>query len=333
MPKLTDPHDVLVAVNYTGICGSDVHYWVHGAIGHYVVKDPMVLGHESAGTVVEVGSAVKTLQKGDRVALEPGYPCRRCGPCLAGKYNLCPEMRFAATPPYDGTLTGFWTAPADFCYKLPDTVSLQEGALIEPLAVAVHIVRQAAVSPGQSVVVMGAGPVGLLCAAVARAFGASTVVSVDIVQSKLDFARSFCSTHVYASQRVSAEENAANIRREAGLPDGADAVIDASGAEPSIQASLHVVRNGGVYVQGGMGRSDVTFPIMALCLKEVTAKGSFRYGSGDYKLAVDLVASARVDVKRLVSGVVPFAQAEEAFAKVKEGEVIKMLIAGPNEKI
>lgn len=333
MPKLTDPHDVLVAVNYTGICGSDVHYWVHGAIGHYVVKDPMVLGHESAGTVVEVGSAVKTLQKGDRIALEPGYPCRRCGPCLAGKYNLCPEMRFAATPPYDGTLTGFWTAPADFCYKLPDTVSLQEGALIEPLAVAVHIVRQAAVSPGQSVVVMGAGPVGLLCAAVARAFGASTVVSVDIVQSKLDFARSFCSTHVYASQRVSAEENAANIRREAGLPDGADAVIDASGAEPSIQASLHVVRNGGVYVQGGMGRSDVTFPIMALCLKEVTAKGSFRYGSGDYKLAVDLVASARVDVKRLVSGVVPFAQAEEAFAKVKEGEVIKMLIAGPNEKI
>lgn len=333
MPKLTDPHDVLVAVNYTGICGSDVHYWVHGAIGHYVVKDPMVLGHESAGTVVEVGSAVKTLQKGDRIALEPGYPCRRCGPCLAGKYNLCPEMRFAATPPYDGTLTGFWTAPADFCYKLPDTVSLQEGALIEPLAVAVHIVRQAAVSPGQSVVVMGAGPVGLLCAAVARAFGASTVVSVDIVQSKLDFARSFCSTHVYASQRVSAEENAANIRREAGLPEGADAVIDASGAEPSIQASLHVVRNGGVYVQGGMGRSDVTFPIMALCLKEVTAKGSFRYGSGDYKLAVDLVASARVDVKRLVSGVVPFAQAEEAFAKVKEGEVIKMLIAGPNEKI
>ena len=333
MPKLTDPHDVLVAVNYTGICGSDVHYWVHGAIGHYVVKDPMVLGHESAGTVVEVGSAVKTLQKGDRIALEPGYPCRRCAPCLAGKYNLCPEMRFAATPPYDGTLTGFWTAPADFCYKLPDTVSLQEGALIEPLAVAVHIVRQAAVSPGQSVVVMGAGPVGLLCAAVARAFGASAVVSVDIVQSKLDFARSFCSTHVYASQRVSAEENAANIRREAGLPEGADAVIDASGAEPSIQASLHVVRNGGVYVQGGMGRSDVTFPIMALCLKEVTAKGSFRYGSGDYKLAVDLVASARVDVKRLVSGVVPFAQAEEAFAKVKEGEVIKMLIAGPNEKI
>ncbi|KAI2626022.1 GroES-like protein [Hypomontagnella submonticulosa] len=333
VPTLQGPHDVLVAVNYTGICGSDVHYWEHGAIGHFVVKDPMVLGHESSGTVVEVGSAVKTLQKGDRIALEPGYPCRRCQPCLSGHYNLCPEMQFAATPPYDGTLTGFWVAPADFCYKLPANVSLQEGALIEPLAVAVHIVRQAAVTPGQSVVVMGAGPVGLLCAAVARAFGASKVVSVDIVESKLNFAKSFCSTHTYISQRVPAEQNAANIRKEADLPDGADVVIDASGAEPSIQTSLHVVRMGGTYVQGGMGKADITFPIMAMCLKEVTAKGSFRYGSGDYKLAVELVAAGKVEVKRLVSGIVAFKEAEDAFKKVKQGEVIKILIAGPNEKL
>ncbi|TGJ78540.1 hypothetical protein E0Z10_g10216, partial [Xylaria hypoxylon] len=117
-PTLQSDHDVLVAVNYTGICGSDVHYWQHGSIGHYVVKEPMVLGHESAGTIVEVGSAVTELKAGDRIALEPGYPCRRCGPCLGGSYNLCPEMQFAATPPHDGTLTGFWTAPADFCYKL-----------------------------------------------------------------------------------------------------------------------------------------------------------------------------------------------------------------------
>ncbi|KAI1496153.1 GroES-like protein [Biscogniauxia marginata] len=335
VPTLKDPHDVLVAVNYTGICGSDVHYWDHGAIGHFVVKDPMVLGHESAGTVVEVGPTVKSLKVGDRIALEPGYPCRRCAPCLGGHYNLCPDMKFAATPPYDGTLTGFWLAPADFCYKLPDNVSLQEGALVEPLAVAVHIVRQAAVSPGQSVVVMGAGPVGLLCAAVARAFGATKVVSVDIVQSKLEFAKAFCSTHVYASQRIAAEENAANIKREAGLLEagGADVVIDASGAEPSIQTSLHTVRMGGTYVQGGMGKSDITFPIMALCLKEVTAKGSFRYGSGDYQLAVELVASGKVNVKALISGVVPFSDAEDAFKKVKQGEVIKMLIAGPNEKL
>lgn len=335
LPKLQSPHDVLVAVNYTGICGSDVHYWQHGAIGHFVVKDPMVLGHESAGTVVEVGADVKTLKPGDRIALEPGYPCRRCSSCLSGRYNLCPDMVFAATPPYDGTLTGFWVAPFDFCYKLPDNVSLQEGALIEPLAVAVHIVKQARVQPGQSVVVMGAGPVGLLCAAVAKSFGATKVVSVDIVQAKLDFAKSFAATHTYMSQRVSPEENARNLLEAADLTanGGADVVIDASGAEPSIQTSLHVVKMGGTYVQGGMGKADITFPIMALCLKEVTARGSFRYGSGDYKLAIELVAAGKVDVKRLVDGVVAFKDAEEAFKKVKEGQVIKILIAGPNEKV
>lgn len=310
-----------------------MHYWLHGAIGHFVVKDPMVLGHESAGTVVSVGSSVTTLAPGDRVALEPGYPCRRCSQCLGGRYNLCPEMCFAATPPYDGTLTGFWNAPADFCYKLPESVSLQEGAMVEPLAVGVHIVKQGGVKPGDTVVVMGAGPVGLLCAAVAKAFGASKVVSVDIVQSKLDFSRTIGATHTYMSQRVSAEENAANIIKEADLGEGADVVIDASGAEPSIQASLNVVRVGGTYVQGGMGKSDINFPIMKLCIKEVTAKGSFRYGSGDYKLAVQLLASKLVDVKGMISGVVKFTEAEEAFKKAKGGEVIKMLIAGPNETV
>ena len=240
-------------------------------------------------------------------------------------------MRFAATPPIDGTLTGLWIAPADFCYKLPENVSQQEGALIEPLAVGVHIVKQAEVKPGQSVVVMGAGPVGLLCAAVAKAYGATKVVSVDIVQHKLDFAKEFVATHTYASQRISAAENAANIKKLGGFPEGADVVIDASGAEPSIQTSLHTVRNGGTYVQGGMGKPDITFPIMALCLKEVTAKGSFRYGSGDYDLAVELVASGKVNVKKLITTVVTFDQAEEAFKKVAEGTVIKTLIAGPNE--
>ncbi|KAG5977341.1 hypothetical protein E4U13_000749 [Claviceps humidiphila] len=332
-PTLPSPHHVIVAVNYTGICGSDVHYWHHGAIGHFVVKEPMVLGHESAGTVIETGNEVTHLKPGDRVAIEPGYGCRRCTDCRAGKYNLCDKMIFAATPPYDGTLTGLWASPADFCYKLPDAVSLQQGALMEPLAVAVHIVKQASVQPGQSVVIMGAGPVGLLCAAVARAYGASKVASVDIVQSKLDFARDFASTHTYLSQRIAPEENARAIKQHLGLPRGADVVIDASGAEPSIQTSLHTVRMGGTYVQGGMGNSDITFPIMALCLKEVTAKGSFRYGPGDYELAIELVASGVVDVKKLVTTVVPFEKAEEAFKKVKEGEVIKILIAGPNEKI
>ncbi|TVY23450.1 putative D-xylulose reductase A [Lachnellula hyalina] len=332
-PTVQTPHDVLIAVNYTGICGSDVHYWAEGGIGEFILKKPMVLGHESAGTIISVGESVKSLKVGDRVAMEPGYPCRHCTPCLSGHYNLCPEMHFAATPPFDGTLAGFYTLPEDFCYKLPESVSLQEGALVEPLAVAVHIVKQAEVKPGLSVVVMGAGPVGLLCCAVAKAYGASKVVSVDIQPSRLEFAAGFAATHTFTPARVSAEENAARLLKEVGIADGADVVIDASGAEPSIQTSIHVVRRGGVYVQGGMGKPDITFPIMALCTKEVTAKGSFRYGSGDYKLAVELVASGKVDVKKLITGTVKFEDAEQAFKDVKAGKGIKCLIAGPNEKL
>lgn len=240
-------------------------------------------------------------------------------------------MHFAATPPIDGTLTGFYSSPADFCYKLPEHVSLQEGALLEPLAVAVHICKQAVITPGQSVVVMGAGPVGLLCMAVARAYGASIIVAADIQPSRLEFAKSFAATHTFTPQRVSAAENAATLKSEIGLPDGADVVIDASGAEPSIQTSINVVRRGGTYVQGGMGKADINFPIMELCTKEITAKGSFRYGSGDYTLALQLVSTGKVDVKKLITGEVQFEDAEQAFKSVKEGKGIKVLIKGPNE--
>lgn len=292
----------------------------------------MCLGHESSGTIAAVGSAVTKLKLGDRVAIEPGTPCRHCEPCLSGHYNLCPDMRFAATPPYDGTLTGFYTAAEDFCYKLPDQVSLQEGALVEPLAVAVHITKQAEISPGASVVIMGAGPVGLLCCAVAKAFGATKVVSVDIQQGRLDFAKGYAATHTFMPERVAAEVNAENLIKSADLGEGADVVIDASGAEPSIQASIHVVRRGGVYVQGGMGKPDITFPIMAMCTKEITMRGSFRYGSGDYKLAVQLVAGGALEVKSLVSREVPFKDAEQAFEDVLKGKGIKVLIRGPNHE-
>ncbi|TAQ86114.1 hypothetical protein B7494_g5563 [Chlorociboria aeruginascens] len=332
-PTIQTPYDVLIAINYTGICGSDIHYYLEGGIGAYSLKAPMILGHESSGTVVSVGSAVSSLQTGDRIALEPGYPCRRCAACLAGHYNLCPDMRFAATPPIDGTLTGFFILPEDFCYKLPDHVSLQEGALMEPLGITVHMVKQAEIKPGQSIVVMGAGPIGLLCMAVARAFGASTIVAVDIVPSRLEFARSYAATHTFSPARVAAEENAESLLKQIGLPAGVDAVIDASGAEPSIQTSIHVVKRGGVYVQGGMGKANITFPIMALCTKEITAKGSFRYGSGDYRLAVELVGQGKVDVKRLITSTVSFGDAEKAFESVRAGQGIKCLIAGPNEKI
>ncbi|PWY78177.1 putative D-xylulose reductase A [Aspergillus sclerotioniger CBS 115572] len=328
VPEINDPHDVLVNVRFTGICGSDVHYWEHGSIGQFVVKDPMVLGHESSGVISKVGSAVTSLRVGDRIAMEPGIPCRRCEPCKAGKYNLCEKMAFAATPPYDGTLAKYYVLPEDFCYQVPESITLQEAAVMEPLGVAVHIVKQAGVKPGQSVVVFGAGPVGLLCCAVAKAYGASKIIAVDIQKDRLEFAKNYAATATFEPAKATPSVNAQQMIEENGLGSGADVAIDASGAEPSVHTGIHVLRAGGTYVQGGMGKSEITFPIMAACTKELNVKGSFRYGSGDYKLAISLVASGKVNVKELITGIVQFEDAERAFEEVKSGKGIKTLIAG-----
>lgn len=291
----------------------------------------MVLGHESAGVIVEVGDQVRSLKVGDEVAMEPGIPCRYCDRCKEGRYNLCYEMAFAATPPIHGTLAKFYSLPEDFCYKLPEHVSLQEGALMEPLSVAIHITKQGNIRPGYNVIVFGAGPVGLLCCAVAKAYGASNIVAVDIQQGRLDFAKKYLNLNTYVSQKVAATENAARLKQEHNLGDGADVVIDASGVEPSVQAGIHAVRNGGTYVQGGMGASDITFPIGATCGKELTVKGSFRYNSGDYALAIDLVSRGVINVKDLITGRVPFEEAEQAFKDVKAGKGIKTLIEGQKD--
>lgn len=326
VPQLKSPYDVIVNTKFTGICGSDVHYWVHGAIGHFVVKSPMVLGHESSGIVTKIGDAVKSLKVGDRVAMEPGVPCRRCVRCRGGFYNLCPEMAFAATPPFDGTLAKYYSLPEDFCYKLPENVSLEEGALMEPLAVGVHISKQGSIKPGDSVVVFGAGPVGLLCMAVARAFGATKIVAVDINPERLEFAKKYAATHGILSQRESPEDAARRIISDTDLGPGADVVLDASGAEPAIQTSIHTLRVGGNYVQGGLGKSDITFPIGAMSAKELNVRGSFRYSSGDYQLALQLIESGRVDVKTLITGTVKFVDAEKAFGDVKAAKGIKTLV-------
>ncbi|RPB04387.1 GroES-like protein [Choiromyces venosus 120613-1] len=330
VPKIQNPTDVLIRVNVTGICGSDVHYWQHGRIGDFILEAPMVLGHESAGTVVEIGPKVTTLKPNDRVALEPGVPCRHCPFCKAGKYNLCIDMKFAATPPYDGTLAKYYVLPEDFCVKLPENVSLDEGALVEPLSVGVHVVRQAEVKPGNSVVVFGVGPVGLLCCAVAKAFGATKVVAVDINDSRLEFAGKCAATGTFnAMHSRDPNVNAAEIIKRFDLGFGADVAIDASGASPSINTCVHVLRTGGTFVQAGMGAAEINFPIVKLCAKEITLKGSFRYGPGDYKLAVDLIASGRVTVKDLITGRVKFEDAEKAFEQVRGGQGIKTLIDGP----
>ncbi|ETS82644.1 putative D-xylulose reductase A [Pestalotiopsis fici W106-1] len=335
IPTISDPHDVIVQIAYTGVCGSDVHFWLHGGIRTFVsASAPLVMGHEACGTVHAVGSGVTTLQPGDRVAIEPGVPCRRCPRCKAGRYNLCSGMAFAADSNSltHGTLTKYFKTSADFCYKIPDNLQMKEGVLLEPLAVAVHAVRLADVKPGQRVVVFGAGTVGLFCAAVAKEFGASVVVSIDLLQNKLNVAKELLGSDIgrtwMPNTSSTPEQNAEQLRTDHGLGDGADVVIDATGAEPSVQTAMYALSRGGTYVQAGMGKRKIEFPIAEVCERELSIKGCFRYGPGDFELAMSLVQRGRINLATLITGEFPFEKASEAWESTSRGEGIKNVIRG-----
>ncbi|KAJ5731739.1 uncharacterized protein N7483_006247 [Penicillium malachiteum] len=338
VPNSKDPWDVRVHVAQTGICGSDVHYWQRGRIGDFIMNSPIVLGHESSGTVVGVGSAAKNLKVGDRVAIEPGVPCRHCDYCRAGSYNLCPDTVFAATPPHDGTLSKYYTTQADYCYPLPDHMNLEEGALVEPVAVAVQITKVGKVKPNQTVVVFGCGPIGLLCQAVSKAYSAKKVIGVDISRSRADFALTFGADDVFVpppkpegrDDSLWNEEVAKIMKERFNLGEGPDVVLEATGAQACIQTGIHLTKKGGTYVQAGMGREDVVFPITTACIRDHHIRGSIRYTVGCYPTAVDLIASGKIDVKRLITNRFKFEQAEEAFELVRQGKesVIKVIIEG-----
>jgi D-xylulose reductase len=298
------------------------------------------MGHEASGTIHSIGSAVTQCTPGDRVAIEPGTPCRFCKPCKSGSYNLCRKMRFAAAPgPPDthGTLTKYYRIAEDFVYKIPNAMGLDEAVLVEPLAVAVHAVKLGDVRPGETVVVMGSGTIGLVCAAVVRQFGAHRVILVDVMEKKLEFARRWlgCDTYLVATD-VSLEENAVSLLKKFDLEeDGTDTfggrvdtVIEASGATSSIETGIHILRPGGKYVQTGLGKPKVEFPIVAMGQKELLVRGCFRYGSGDYELAVKYLTTGLIDIKPLISSVSQFEETTQAWDKTARGEGIKNLIRG-----
>lgn len=245
-------------------------------------------------------------------------------------------MSFAATPPVDGTLCKYYRVPAECCFKLPGHISLRDGALVEPLSVAVHACRLGGDMQDKSVVVFGAGPVGLLCAAVARAFGAAAVVVVDIVESRLVSAGKYGATHTYQMvTTASPEENAGALLAAAGLVGvgvggGADVALDATGAEPCVNTAVNVILPGGAFVQVGMGKSNISFPLGQICDKELVVKGCFRYAHGDFKLAIGLLNSGRIDLTGLVTHEYPFSQVEDAFKNVVGRSGIKTVIYGPD---
>ncbi len=189
------PDDAMVEVKAVGVCGSDVHYYEHGRIGTYVVRQPLILGHESAGVIVAVGANVNQNRIGERVAIEPGIPDGVCEQCRTGHYNLCPNVRFFGTPPIDGAFANYVTVPEQFAYTLPDSLSNEEGAMIEPLSVGLWACRKARLRGGDHVLITGAGPVGMLAMKVAFALGVAVVTITDVSPQRLAIARQLGATH------------------------------------------------------------------------------------------------------------------------------------------
>lgn len=337
LPPKPKGNEVTLATHTVGICGSDVKYWKDGKIGNFILTKPMILGHETSAIVTEVGENVSSLKPGDKVAVEVGLPCSTCPLCRSGKYNLCSAMVFAATPPYDGTLTRYFNHPADFCFKLPDSVSLEDGALLEPLAVAVHACKRAPVKVGDVVLVCGAGAVGLLSMQTARAFGASHVIVTDMVESRLEMALRLGASKTFKVERgVGPIELAAKVREFVGSlrssGNGVDCVIECSGAESSLNLAIQSACCGAQIVCVGCQPDTVTVPLNVALAQEIDIKGVFRYRNC-YPLALSLVESKKLDLRPFVSHRFPLEQAKEAFETCGRGEGVKILIKCMDDKL
>ncbi|MDF2891085.1 MAG: alcohol dehydrogenase [Clostridia bacterium] len=323
MPSVKE-NEVLIKVEAVGICGSDVHYFQHGRIGDFVVEGDFILGHECAGEVVEVGSAVKNLAVGDRVALEPGKTCGKCEFCKEGRYNLCPDVEFFATPPYHGVFTNYVAHPEDMCFKLPENVSNVEGALVEPLAVGLHATDIGEVKLGDTVVIYGSGCIGLVTLLACKAKGASKIIIVDVLENRLKKALELGATHVINPMEADVVETVKTITEGK----GAHVVVDTAAAVVTVKQTVDVLRIGGTIVLVGMTPKDeVEFNFMKLMGKEGVLKTIFRYRNL-YPVAINAIASGAINVKNIVSHEFDFENTKEAFDFVVNNarDVVKAVI-------
>ncbi|KAG9185700.1 L-iditol 2-dehydrogenase [Alternaria panax] len=302
------PTELQVSIRSTGLCGSDLHYYRHYRNGDIIVREPMSLGHESAGVVVDVGSEVSNFKVGDKVALEVGQPCENCDRCKEGRYNICKGMKFRSSakafPHAQGTLQDRINHPAAWCHKLPDDMSLDLGALLEPLSVAIQASKRAQLAPGSTVLVFGAGAVGLLVAAMAKISGAGTVVIADIDAGRVQFAVEHKFAHrsfTVPMKRGSTIEEQLDIAKEVAAEVGklskesggevgeVDAVFECTGVPSCVQASIYATRPGGKVLLIGMGTPIQTLPISAAALREVDIVGVFRYAN-TYPTGIEVVS-------------------------------------------
>lgn len=308
--------EVLVQVTAVGVCGSDVHYYEHGRIGPFIVEAPLILGHESAGRVVELGEDVTGHSVGDRVTLEPGVPCGRCRECRAGRYNLCRDVRFFATPPIDGAFADYVVIHEDFAFALPEALSDEEGALMEPLSVGVWACRKAGVSAGDRVLVTGAGPIGLLAMQCALAYGATEVCVSDVNEHRLEVARRTGATHTVHPDEAPGFE--------------ADAFIECSGHPQALIDGIEALRPAGTAVLVGMGPEEQgSVPLSVIQTRELWVTGTFRYAN-TYPTAIALAAAGRVDLKAIITGHFGLQDAEAALRAGREdpASVKSMVLPG-----
>ena len=324
LPLEMGPRDVRIRMGRVGICGSDVHYFKHGKIGPFVVNAPMVLGHEASGVVSAVGAEVHHLKPGDRVCMEPGIPDLSSRASREGHYNLDPAVRFWATPPIHGCLCTEVIHPAAFTFKLPDHVTLAEGAMVEPFAVGLHAATKAQIKPGAIAVVLGAGPIGIMTALAALAAGAGEVIVSDLSTEKLAIAGSYAG--IVPVDIRSASLAAVVAERTAGW--GADVIFEASGAAKAYEAIFELLAPAGTVVLVGMPAGLATLDVVAAQAREARVETIFRYANV-YPKAVALLASGKVDLKPLISAVFPFVDSIAAFERAAEGRAsdVKLQIA------
>ncbi|KAF2465389.1 sorbitol dehydrogenase [Lindgomyces ingoldianus] len=310
------PGEVLLHIKATGVCGSDIHFWKTGRIGSLVVEGDCILGHEASGVVLKCGEGVATLMPGDRVAVEPGVPCGQCFLCMDGRYNLCEDVQFAGVYPYHGTIQRFKIHPAKWCHKLPDNVTFSEGALLEPLSVVMHGIKSAGLSLGRGAVICGAGPIGLIALAAARASGAHPLVITDLEPRRLDFAQKFvpsCMTY-QVDLSLDAKGNAKNIRKLFGMEEYflPDTILECTGVESSVVTAAYTVRRGGIVMAIGVGRPIMNnLPFMHLSLAEISLKFINRYRD-TWPGGLQCLGGKILDLKPLVTHIYPLEKALDA---------------------
>ncbi len=324
MPRAGE-EQVVVKMEYVGICGSDVHYFHSGRCGAYVVGEgDFMLGHECAGTVVEVGEGCRMLKVGDRVALEPGITCGECEFCKSGRYNLCPDVQFLATPPVAGCYEDYIAFPENMCFKLPDNVSTRAGALIEPLSVGLHAANQGEVTLGDTVLILGGGCIGLVTMMACKAHGASTLIVADLVDARLEKAKELGATHVINSGK----EDIFAVVKEITGGQGTDKVFEAAGSPVTIAQTPHLVKRGGTIVLVGLAaQEEITYNFAQIMDKEATIKSVFRYRN-IYPQAIAAVASGAIEVEKIATHEFDLDHIQEAFEEAinNKTDLVKCII-------